>query len=248
MNINKSIIMGLVRHALTTGGGIVAANGWLGLEPDNVQQLVGIGMAIVGFGWSYIDKQAARSVDPFDPVVPVTVQADESISADAFNQVRRQNAKPTQVDDYSVNRTGGYLLSDRSRNNLVGVNPLLQQIVKTAIELTPVDFAVTEGVRSGERQAELVKANKSWVKVSRHESGDAVDLAAFPDNYPNDVSWEAKHYEQINEAMQKAAQTHGCRLTWGGHWKVRDYMHFQFESELADKSEALLSGLANEPS
>ena len=103
--------------------------------------------------------------------------------------------------------------------------------METAIELTEVDFSITEGMRSAARQAELIDAGKSWVKVSKHQSGDAVDVAAFPNDYPGDVSWEAKHYASINKAVQQAAQLHDCRVTWGGHWKQRDYVHFQFESE-----------------
>ncbi|MDM3565593.1 M15 family peptidase, partial [Proteus vulgaris] len=41
-----------------------------------------------------------------------------------------------------------FTLSQRSKNNLVGVNPLLVKIAYRALEISPVDFAVIEGVRT----------------------------------------------------------------------------------------------------
>ncbi len=48
-----------------------------------------------------------------------------------------------------------YRLSDRSKRNLVGVHPDMVAVVKRAIEISPADFMVIEGVRTPERQAEL---------------------------------------------------------------------------------------------
>ncbi|OQX12830.1 MAG: hypothetical protein BWK73_13990 [Thiothrix lacustris] len=110
----------------------------------------------------------------------------------------------------------------------MGVDAALRQIVETAITLTTVDFRVTEGLRSAERQAELLREGKSWIKRSKHQEGLAVDLVALPDN---EVSWEWRHYEAINEAMQEAASRHGCRVTWGGSWKQRDGVHWQLEGK-----------------
>ena len=49
-----------------------------------------------------------------------------------------------------------FRLSQRSLDRLEGVKPDLVNIVKRAIELTKVDFGVIEGVRTEERQKELV--------------------------------------------------------------------------------------------
>ncbi|OVZ72822.1 peptidase M15, partial [Yersinia intermedia] len=38
--------------------------------------------------------------------------------------------------------------SQRSENNLKGVNPALVKVVRRALELSPVDFGVTEGLRT----------------------------------------------------------------------------------------------------
>ena len=46
-----------------------------------------------------------------------------------------------------------FRLSSRSRARLVGVHPALIAVVEAAITRTPVDFMITEGLRSAERQA-----------------------------------------------------------------------------------------------
>ena len=40
-----------------------------------------------------------------------------------------------------------YKLSKRSMSNLVGVHPDLDAVIERAIQITPIDFGVSEGVR-----------------------------------------------------------------------------------------------------
>ena len=47
--------------------------------------------------------------------------------------------------------TNNFRLSARSLSRLEGVHPDLVKVVKRAIELTEVDFMVTEGVRTAAR-------------------------------------------------------------------------------------------------
>ncbi len=68
-----------------------------------------------------------------------------------------------------------FRLSERSLDRLEGVNPSLVAVVQRAIELTTVDFGVTEGVRSEETQRRYVVAGKSQTMASKHRTGDAVD-------------------------------------------------------------------------
>ncbi|MDN0092724.1 M15 family metallopeptidase, partial [Yersinia ruckeri] len=68
----------------------------------------------------------------------------------------------------------------RSENNLNGVNPALVKVVRRALELSPVDFGVTEGLRTIARQKELVAAGKSQTMNSRHITGHAIDVFAYP--------------------------------------------------------------------
>ena len=74
-----------------------------------------------------------------------------------------------------------FALGNKSRVNLNGVHPDLVRVVELAIKKTPVDFTVTEGLRTIERQKQLVAAGASKTLSSRHITGHAVDLAALID-------------------------------------------------------------------
>ena len=106
-----------------------------------------------------------------------------------------------------------YRLSKRSLGNLEGVHPDLVAVVKRAIEITEQDFTVIEGVRSIERQRELVAKGASKTMNSRHLTGHAVDLAPYP------LSWDWEYFWPIVDAMQKAADELGVDLTSGANWK-----------------------------
>jgi len=59
-------------------------------------------------------------------------------------------------------------------------------VVEHAIQITTHDFRVQEGLRTGERQAELVARGASRTMRSRHLAGHAVDLVA-PGG--SEISW-----------------------------------------------------------
>lgn len=69
------------------------------------------------------------------------------------------------------------ILGARSLGRLEGVHPDLVRIVKTAASISDLDFTVLEGLRTVERQKELVKQGASKTMKSRHLTGHAVDLA-----------------------------------------------------------------------
>lgn len=112
-----------------------------------------------------------------------------------------------------------YKLSEKSLNKLIGVKPSLVSVVKRAIQLSKVDFGVSEGLRSLETQKKYVAQGKSQTMNSKHLTGDAVDLIAYVDGA---VSWELNLYDDIADAMQKAAKELGVALKWGAAWNVPD--------------------------
>lgn len=118
-----------------------------------------------------------------------------------------------------------FVLGKRSRRNLIGVHPELVGVVEEALEITTVDFAVTDGLRDLERQEELVAKGASKTMRSRHLTGHAVDVAAFVDGK---ISYDWVYYEEIAKAFKLAAARLGVTIEWGGDWKsFRDGPHFQ---------------------
>jgi len=122
------------------------------------------------------------------------------------------------------------ILNTRSSNNLTGVHPDLVKVVKLAASNTPLDFIVTEGVRTTSRQAELVRVGASRTMKSRHITGHAVDLAAL---VGGDVRWDWPLYEHLGAIMKNAAAKLDIPITWGGDWDrgFRDGPHFQLTWE-----------------
>lgn len=118
-----------------------------------------------------------------------------------------------------------YALSTKSQDRLKGVHPRLVAVVKLAITISAVDFAVLEGVRTVERQKELLAAGASQTMRSRHLSGHAVDLGAI---VGGQVRWDWPLYDKIAEAMKEAAKQLGTPIEWGGEWvSLKDGPHFQ---------------------
>ena len=68
-----------------------------------------------------------------------------------------------------------YKFGKRSRQRLKGVNTKLVNVLNELIKI--MDVTIIEGVRSEERQAELLEKGATKVKYSRHMEGKAVDLA-----------------------------------------------------------------------
>ncbi|SFS75871.1 M15 family metallopeptidase [Brevundimonas viscosa] len=120
-----------------------------------------------------------------------------------------------------------FRLSERSIRRLAGVHPRLVALVKEAAALTPVDFMVTEGLRTADRQAALVRAGASRTRNSRHLTGHAVDVAALVDGQ---VRWDWPLYPRIAAAFKAAAARQGTPIVWGGDWpRLRDGPHFELD-------------------
>lgn len=122
-----------------------------------------------------------------------------------------------------------FKLSQKSIDRLSGVHQDLVDVVKRAIEISEVDFAVLEGVRSVARQEQLVKAGASQTMKSRHLTGHAVDLGAYVNG---SVRWDWPLYDKIALAMKAAAIEKQVAIEWGGDWRTfKDGPHFQLTWE-----------------
>ena len=118
-----------------------------------------------------------------------------------------------------------FKLGSKSISKLEGVHPLLIICVQKAIERSEIDFTVLEGLRTAERQKQLVADGKSQTLNSLHLKGLAVDLAPLPIDWNN-----IEAFLLVAKAMKSAASELGIKLTYGGDWKTfKDYPHFQLE-------------------
>ena len=119
----------------------------------------------------------------------------------------------------------GFKFGKRSHDKLLGIHPDLIAVMDRAIELTEIDFAITEGVRTEERQKALVASGASTTMRSRHLTGHAVDVAAF---LGKELRWDWPLYGRIAEVVKAAAKEVGVPVEWGGDWKsFPDGPHFQ---------------------
>lgn len=104
-------------------------------------------------------------------------------------------------------------LSARSVERLNTIRMDLRQVCFKAFETMPFDVTVLEGYRTKERQDQLFKEGKTKVKVSRHQSGFAVDLCPYP------VDWnDTDRFKIMAQHMFDAAKELGITIRWGGNW------------------------------
>lgn len=110
-----------------------------------------------------------------------------------------------------------FRFSKKSQTVLATVKPKLQDVTRRALELTAVDFAVLEGIRTMETQKKYVAQGVSQTLKSKHLTGDAVDLLAY---IGARASWEFELYYKIADAMRQAAQELNVNIRWGGAWST----------------------------
>ena len=99
----------------------------------------------------------------------------------------------------------------KSKERLKGVDARLVSVLNELIKI--MDVTIIEGVRSSERQEELLKQGLSKVKYSKHMEGKAVDLAPYP------IDWDdLERYYYMGGMIRGIGKELGINVRWGGDW------------------------------
>lgn len=123
----------------------------------------------------------------------------------------------------------------RSLRNLKGIHPELRRVMDRALQDAPFPFIVTEGLRTIERQRELVRIGASKTLNSRHLTGHAVDLVPYVDiDKDGKVETEEMYswplYHTLARVIKAAADKEDVAVVWGGDWvKFRDGPHWELD-------------------
>lgn len=109
----------------------------------------------------------------------------------------------------------------KSEEKLASVHRDLSRVARKALELSPVDFGITEGLRSEEKQKQLVAEGASKTMKSKHLTGHAIDIACFVDG---EITWDLEYYKVVANAFALASNECKVNLRWGGSWKVNNFI------------------------
>ena len=99
----------------------------------------------------------------------------------------------------------------RSTQRLKGVDTKLVNVLNELVKI--MDVTIIEGLRSQERQDELVAKGASKTKYSKHIQGKAVDLAPYP------IDWEDRErFHYMGGMVRGIGQQLNVNIRWGGDW------------------------------
>lgn len=114
----------------------------------------------------------------------------------------------------------------RSIERLRGVHSKLQELMH-AVRAQGHNFIITEGLRTLERQRQLVVAGASRTLNSRHLHGFAVDVAV---RVGNTVRWDWPLYVALGSVVKETARGMNIPIVWGGDWRhFRDGPHYELD-------------------
>ena len=99
----------------------------------------------------------------------------------------------------------------RSKQRLKGVDVKLVNVLNELIKI--MDVTIIEGLRTQERQDELVKQGASKTKFSKHILGKAVDVAPYP------IDWKDRdRFHYMGGMIRGIAKQLNVPVRWGGDW------------------------------
>ena len=124
----------------------------------------------------------------------------------------------------------------RSHQRLDKVHPDLRKLLIEAAKKCPVDFEISETLRTKARQAELFKAGASQTMRSRHLAHPSDGLSRAADIYctvEGKLRWDWSLYSKAAAHIKETAKSLGISIVWGGDWRtLRDGPHFELDRKV----------------
>jgi len=107
------------------------------------------------------------------------------------------------------------------------------RIVKKAAAISDLDFTVLEGLRTIDRQKQLLKQGASKTMNSRHLTGHAVDLGVL---IGGEMRWDWGLYLKLGEVMRAASLAEKIPVRWGGTWKLLSAINGPITAKILSRS------------
>ncbi len=124
-----------------------------------------------------------------------------------------------------------FVLSAHSLAKLEGVHPDLVRVVKRALDISRLDFSVTDGLRTTEQERKHVEDGTSHTMNSRHLTGHAVDLTPWANgkSVSGDILADRHYFSTVAKFMKMAALECKIPIEWGGDWPPEEYDGYHYQ-------------------
>lgn len=110
-----------------------------------------------------------------------------------------------------------------SQQRLVGVHPELRKVADAVLQAAPWPIRVTEGLRTLERQKQLLAMKATKTLNSRHLTGHAIDVVPYVDldrdgKIETEELYNKQLFGQLIPIAKDCAQRLKVEVTWGYDW------------------------------
>ena len=126
-------------------------------------------------------------------------------------------------------------MTNKIYKSIKELNPRIQPLVREFLKKAKVgkwQMFLVETYRTQARQKELYKAGKTPTPVATYHNWRLAFDTAFKDSKGN-VSWDYKLFDKVAPIAEKTG------FTWGGRWKNKDRVHFQWDKPWPKSKSAL---------
>lgn len=211
-NDDKAGLLTTAKTAVVTAIGYLAS---IDFDFSLIDWTLAAGWFLGLFGVAYHDGKSNRAAQPDtnSPIHP------EPTTIQTVNTAAAESAPIS---------SSGFVFSPRSLSNLGEVHESLQKLASLALQRTPIDFVVIDGLRTAAEQKTLVEKGKSWTMDSQHLHGQAIDFAAI-DPASGQITWDSRYFMPVVAVFKESAQLLGLKIACGSDWSQRDYGHIELK-------------------